>query len=126
MMQDQTNAGFSDHNRSRIGFGVAITMVVSIFFITVPIIAYLVGGFLRVHRASAPRFPAFVIANSPWLPLLIGVAAFVALLVKERWLKSASAAKANIIAIIITLLVGGFTLVTVILPMEQIIRALSR
>src|SRR5689334_20427445 len=107
MIQEQAGAKFSDHAVSRIGFGAAVTMVACTFCMTLPIVAFLVGWFLHKIKAEAPRVPAFVIANSPWLPVLIGLAACVALIVKERRLKAVSAARVNAIAIATTLLVGG-------------------
>lgn len=125
MMPEQANARSASHDGSRISFGVAMASVVGIFCLAMPISAYLVGGFIWVHQAQYPRVSGFVIANSPWLPVLIGLVACIALVVKERQLKVTSAARVNAVAIATTLLIGGFTLLIMILPMVQLLRAMG-
>lgn len=102
----------------------AITMILGVFAIAVPVLAYICGGFLKVHEAPAPKIAAFIIAT-PWLPLIIAVPLAVALILKEQRLRSASATKVNVAAIAITMIVGGLTLFIVVLPMVQLLRALG-
>ncbi|MEN6494644.1 MAG: hypothetical protein ABFD16_10165 [Thermoguttaceae bacterium] len=108
-------------NRSQFALGAALTLLMSVFGVAIPLMAYLCDGFFLLLESEIPKGSELLIRTSPWLPLLIAIVGSVVLLVKERRLNAASAAKWNLAAIVLILLVGGILLASCILPMMAII-----
>ena len=114
-------------SRSQFALGAALALLVSIFAVAIPLMAYLCDGFFLVNNVSGmPKLSRLVVASSPWVPLLVAVVGCVALLVKERKLSAAASLKWNIVAILAVVLIGGFFLtVCCILPMATLMHAMN-
>lgn len=65
-----------------------VALVVAIFGVVMPLIAYVSGSFQLAFHAEWPRIPMFIVKTSPWTPLLLAMLGVLAIVAKERFCKS--------------------------------------
>ena len=114
-------ANKSIQSLSRFTLGVAVALLVTVFVIALPATALLFDAFQETFGADGPGIADWLVATSPWLPLVVGIGGAAALICKERRCQASLAAMLNVAAILVTLIASGLVLFTVWFAMVQVL-----
>lgn len=102
----------------------SVALLAAFFGLVVPLLSYVSSHLQITFDAEWPRVPLFVMAVSPWAPLLLAGLGISALLAKERFVSTSAAARINFTAMIVIALCGILLCAILWLPIFQLMRAL--